>query len=125
MCPDDCGKSCAGRCGGCSGCAAVLELTQGEIDILELLGQFPFLPVARKADAEQPVFLESQDHSPEEYSRILQCLEKKNLISIDYTAPLKGCSYQAYQGFPIHGSIALTQRGQTVIELLQIQGFTS
>ena len=113
---------CNHNCGSCSGCAAALELTVGEIEILRELEQFSFLPVARRADDMIPVYLEDSLHSREEYSLILQCLEKKGLIDIDYYAPLAGADMSAYQGLPVHGSFALTQRGQTVVELLAVQG---
>ncbi len=38
-----------GDCKSCDGCHSSLEQTQGEVDILQALGQFAFLPVARKA----------------------------------------------------------------------------
>lgn len=114
--------NCNGNCGSCGGCAKELLLTEGEIALLQKLGQIPFLPVARRADDMTPVYLEDDDHTREEYSLILQVLEKKALISLDYSAPLKGCDMSAYKGLPVHGSIALTQRGQTVLELLELQG---
>ena len=113
---------CKGNCGACSGCAGTLELTQGEIDLLRNLGQYSFLPVARRADDMTPVYLEETDRPKEEYSLILQCLEKKQLISIDYAAPLAGADMGADTGFPVHGSMALTQRGYSVLELLETQG---
>ena len=115
-------KHCSGSCAACSGCAGTLELTQGELHILQDLGQFSFLPVARRADDMTPVYLEDAVCSREEYSLILQCLEKKSLIRMDYDAPLKGADMSAYTGFPVHGSISLTQRGYTVLELLETQG---
>ena len=117
----DCG-GCSG-CGGCGGCGA-LELTEAELQFLRELGQFAFLPVARKAEDMTPVYLEDTAFSPEEYSLILQCLEKKNLIRIDYDAPLVGADMQKYVGFPVHGSIALTARGQQVLETLEISGIS-
>ena len=69
-----------------------------------------------------PVYLEEDLYSREEYSLILQCLEKKGLISLDYDKPLAGASMEAYRGYPVHGSMALTQRGQKVLELLELQG---
>ena len=117
----DCG-GCSG-CGGCGGCGA-LELTEAELQFLRELGQFAFLPVARKAEDMTPVYLEDTAFSPEEYSLILQCLEKKNLIHIDYDAPLAGADMQKYVGFPVHGSIALTARGQQVLETLEISGIS-
>lgn len=38
---------CNGNCGGCTGCARELVLTEPEIGLLRELGQIPFLPVAR------------------------------------------------------------------------------
>ena len=110
-----CGK-CGGSCESCGGCGT-LELTGGEIAMLQKLGQIPFLPVARRADDPSPVFPEAGAQA--DSSLILQCLEKKGLISIDFDAPLKG--YTA-PGYPICGSFALTARGQQVLELLEIQG---
>ena len=113
---------CNHNCASCSGCAAALELTDGEIGLLRELEQYSFLPVARRADDMIPVYLEDDLHSREEYSLILQCLEKKGLIDIDYRSPLTGADMSAYRGLPVHGSFALTQRGQTVVEMLAVQG---
>lgn len=113
---------CKGNCGSCGGCAKELVLTEAEITMLNALGQFSFLPVARKADDMTPIYLEDDSYSREEYSLILQCLEKKALISIDYDAPLQGADMSAYTGLPVHGSFALTQRGQQVLEMLEVQG---
>ena len=113
---------CNGSCGSCNGCAKTLLLSDGEIGFLNMLGQIPFLPVARKADDMTPVYLEDCIRTKEEYSLILQVLEAKNLISIDYDAPLKGCDMAAYKGYPVHGTVALTQRGQTVVDMLDKQG---
>ena len=119
-----CGN-CSGNCGGCSGCTGcggAMELSRGEVDMLLTMGQIPFLPVARKMGEDIPVYLEDDRYSPEEYSLLLQCLEKRGLISIDYAQPLKGFDDKAYAAYPIRGSFALTQRGQRVLELLEWQG---
>lgn len=92
--------------------------------MLLTLGQIPFLPVARKMGEDVPVYLEDDRYPAEEYSLILQCLEKRGLISIDYTQPLKGFDDSAYAAYPIRGSFALTQRGQRVLELLEWQGIS-
>ncbi len=113
---------CDGNCESCGGCQGALVLTEGEVELLQKLAQIPFLPVARRADDTVPVYLEEDNHSREEYSLLLQCLEKKNLIELDYSQPIKSFDYSAYTGFPVHGSFALTQRGQQVLELLEIQG---
>ena len=90
--------------------------------MLGQLSQTPFLPVARKADDMIPVYLEQTDYTREQYSLVLQHLEAKGLISIDYDKPLGGFDMGAYQGFPVHGSFALTARGQQVLDLLQLLG---
>ena len=38
--------------------------------------------------------------------------------------PLPGADMSAYRGYPVHGSIALTARGQQVLELLDVQGIS-
>ena len=114
--------SCCGNCGKCSGCAGSLELTQREMDFLRYLGQVAFLPVARSMGDLTPVYLEDGQEKQAENALLLQCLEKKGLISRDFDQPLKGFPMDAYAAWPIHGSMALTQRGQTVLQLLEYQG---
>ena len=114
--------ACNGNCASCGGCARELVLTPWEVEMLQKLGQIPFLPVARKMGDLDPVYLEDQDHTPEEYTLILQCLEKKGLISLDFAVKIKGFDDAAYAAYPIRGSMALTQRGQQVLELMEIQG---
>ncbi|MBQ3530191.1 MAG: hypothetical protein IJA47_06860 [Oscillospiraceae bacterium] len=114
-------SGCKGCSGNCSGCGKVLELSQGEIDLLQALGQYSFLPVARKADDMTPVYREESAYTEAEYSLFIQLLEKKNLIYLDYT-PLKGAKMGLYPEYPVHGSMALTQRGQQVLDLLETQG---
>ncbi len=77
-----------------------LELNAGELEMLDTLARIPFLPVARRADSEEPVYLESMDATVREYALILLCLEKKNLVSIDYSAPLKGFSTPDTKNIP-------------------------
>lgn len=119
--PHSCG-GCGGNCSGCTGCSASLELTAGEMGVLQTLGQYSFLPVARRREDMTPVYLEDSTLSREEYSLVLQCLEKRGLIDISYDAPLKGADMSAYVGYPVHGSVGLTRRGQQVLELLEMQG---
>ncbi len=116
---------CSGNCGSCSGCAQTLELAPVELELLQTLAQIPFLPVARRTDDLTPVYLEERRYSPEEYSLALQCMEKKGLIDLDYRQSLAGFAYRDYAGLPCRGTIALTQRGQTVVELLDLQGIES
>ena len=117
----DC-NNCTGACGSCGGCGAALELTAGEIAFLEELAIFAFLPVARRADDMTPYYVEGDSYSREEYSAILLHLERKKLIDIDYTSPVGGYTDPGYAGLRVHGSVALTQRGQQVVEQLNIQG---
>ena len=113
---------CCGSCGSCGSSGGCMELTMGEIEMLQTLAQIPFLPVARKMTEDIPVYLEDAEKTQEEYSLILQCLEKRGLISIDYDKPLKRFYDASYDAYPIRGSFALTQRGQQVVELLELQG---
>ena len=118
----DCKGGCGGCCGNCGGCGSTLVLTPEEITMLRLLGQIPFLPVARSAASMEPVYLEEGELSPEEGSQALQRMEKRGLITIDFDQPLKGAYSPAYDAYPIKGSIALTILGQQALELLEIQG---
>lgn len=108
---------CSGNCAACSGCARELVLSEGEIAILRELAQYAFLPVARTPADETPI----DPENPQKESLLLQILEKKGLISLDYDKPLALCDYGSY---PIRGSMALTQRGQMVLELMEYQGIT-
>ena len=114
--------NCNGNCASCSGCARELVLTEKEIEFLMELGQVAFLPVARKMGDLEPVYLEAGEEAKEEYSLLLQLLEKKGLISLDFDKPLKGFDETAYSAYPIRGSMALTERGHKVLELMEIQG---
>jgi len=114
--------SCGGNCGSCGGCGKELLLSQPELAMLRKLGQIPFWPVARASSDTTPIFLEDSDYTPEEYSLTLQLLEKKGLIDLDYSKPLSGFDMAQYQAFPVHGSMALTARGQQVLELLELHG---
>ena len=111
---------CNGNCASCGGCAKTLLLSDGEIAFLNILGQIPFLPVARKADDMTPVYLE--DDAPEHVGTVLQALEAKGLIDLDYSRPLGCFDMYDYDGYPVHGTIALTAKGQTVVDLLDKQG---
>jgi len=113
---------CNGNCASCGGCARELTLTQEELDFLAQFAQIPFLPVARKMGDLEPVYLEPD--APENASLLLQVLEKKGLISLDYDKPLKGFDDSAYAAYPIRGSMALTERGHNVLELIERQGVT-
>ena len=115
-------NGCCGNCGSCGSSGGCMELTLGEIEMLQTLAQIPFLPVARKLGEDIPVYLEDTEKTQEEYSLILQCLEKRGLISIDYDKPLKHFCDDLYANYPIRGSFALTARGQQVVELLELQG---
>lgn len=112
-----CNTSCGGNCGNCTA-SGVLELTEAEIVLLGKFAQIPFWPVARGADSETPVCLEGGGMRPE----LLSALAAKGLIQLDFDLPLTGFDYAAYDDFPHKGSMALTAAGQSVIELLDVQG---
>ena len=117
---------CGNHCGGCScgscGHASELVMTKPELEFLQELAQIPFLPVARRMGDLEPVYLEHGEQDREQMSLVLQCMEKKGLISLDYSKPLLGFDDSTYQDYPIRGSMALTERGQKVLELLELQG---
>lgn len=117
----DCKNCTGGCCESCGGCSGELLLSKGEIALLSALGQYSFLPIARKADDMTPIYKEETDYTQEEYSLFIELLEKKQLIYLDYT-PLSGAYMGLYEGYPVHGSMGLTKRGQQVLELLEIQG---
>ena len=114
-------KNCSGGCSSCGGCGGALELGPVEVALLRKLGQFSFLPIARKADDMTPIYREDTDRPEAEYSLIIQLLEKKQLIYLDYT-PLRGADMSLYKGYPVHGSMGLTARGQQVLEQLELLG---
>ncbi len=113
---------CSGNCSGCSGCGSSLVLMPEEIEVLQVLEQVPFLPVARRSDNMDAICLEEEVGNIENITLVLAMLEKKGLIDLDYRSELKGFDYIAYDAYPCRGSMALTQRGQTVVELLAVQG---
>lgn len=85
-------------------------MTERERDILLLLSQIPFLPLARlvcdqtPGDGIQtvlaaPIYLETADDDPEtvrEMSTILLALEAKRLITLDYDKPLQNGDYSVF-----------------------------
>lgn len=116
-------SGCGNCCGSCGGCGEMV-LAPGELMLLGKLAQIPFLPVARKADCADPIYLEDNDCSKEEYTNILLCLEKRGLITLDFDKPLKGFDSSTYAAYPIVGSFALTQRGQELVLILERSGLT-
>lgn len=113
-------SGCGNCCGSCGSCGEMI-LSSGEVEMLQKLGQIPFLPAVRRRDDPTPYYLEDDDYSVEEYSLILQCLEKRGLISLDFDKPLSG-SYRNAESYHLRGSFALTARGQQVLELIEIHG---
>lgn len=107
------------NCSSCSGCGGSLLLTPGELQVLEALSQIPFLPIYRNIDDATPIYLEDHRFSIAGYSLILQHLEAKRLITLDFDKPLKNAAPSQY---PIQGSMALTARGQSVIDQLDRHG---
>ena len=116
---DRCGACCGGSCGGCGG---ALELTQTEVDLLRLFAQIPFLPVVRQHETEHPVFFDDRIGTAEALGPAVTALHQKRLIQLDYDLPLLNYDYSDYEPCSHKGSMALTARGQAVVELLEIQG---
>ena len=112
-----CGLCCGGGCAGCG----TIELTRMEIDFLLQFAQLPFLPVATDSDREKPVYI-GEGTDSEDDSKIIALLKAKNLISVDYDIPLENYDYSEYERYPVHGSMALTLRGQQAIDQIQRMG---
>ena len=98
-----------------------LTITPAEYALLMQFAVTPFLPVAAGWNLKTPVYLEETAYTSEEYSAALTALSLKGLIRIDYDIPLSNFSYQAYQSYPMHGSMALTGAGQEIVEQLELQ----
>jgi hypothetical protein len=96
-------------------------MTPEEISVLETFSELPFQCILRKPSQELPA---SPEDPSEARSQVLLCLEKKGLIDIDCHQPLKGFDYSPWPGF-LHGSMALTARGQEILDTLTIQGAQS
>ena len=43
-------------------------------------------------------------------------------MSLDYDKPLRNFDDAKYAAYPVKGSVALTERGQKVVEMLEIEG---
>ncbi len=118
-----CGGCSSSGCGaGCGGCGSGdMYLTKLEIAILTRFAETPFYPVGHDMALTRPVCLE-WDEPEVDVSAALGGLRQKGLIEIDADEPLRGFSYGGYEKFPRHGSMALTARGQLVLDLMDIQG---
>ena len=117
-----CGTDCGGCQKSCGSCSPALFLTREELQLLRLFRAAPFLPVARRPDGETPVCLEEGIGAQDVISLAIQALERKGLIDLDYTLPLQNFDYTPYAAWSRQGSMALTARGQEVLEVLDIQG---
>ena len=114
-------SGCGNCCGSCGHCGQLI-LSPGELSILQTLKSIPFLPMARAEAGGTPIYLEETEYTATEYGDFLLCLEKKGLIAIDDTVPIKNGNLDAYRSYPIIGSFALTQKGQAVVERIELQG---
>ena len=105
-------KCCGGYRGG------DLSLTKEELDFLLRFRSLPFLPFGAKEAGLDPVFIDCG----EKISDTLTWLMLKGLISLDYDIPLKNFDYAEYSAYPVHGSMALTAKGQAALDAYEIQG---
>lgn len=90
---------------------------------MEQLESVPFLPVGFSGKGRHPIALDCPGDR-EAVSDALTGLGEKGLISLDPDIPIQGFDYAAYRDWPRHGSLALTARGQEVLELLGVQGLS-
>ncbi|QIB69671.1 hypothetical protein Ami103574_10205 [Aminipila butyrica] len=149
-------------CGGCHGGhhQTEIQVSDEEIEFLKELAQTPYLPLARfvlkssksshlESVALAPVYLHDIDDSMEtvkSMAAVLEALESKGLITLDYEEPLENGNYEDYSGSSLYayfketvaqaqgnddflfdipnlefGSIALTYLGQAAVESLDEQ----
>lgn len=96
-------------------------MTPAEIAILKRLAEFPFLPLVKKYHTGDQ-FMPVPDFISPEYKMALLALSSKGLISMDADFPLSNFDYAEYSKEYECGSIALTGRGQAVIDIIEVQG---
>lgn len=110
-----CGSCCGGSCspGGCP-----VRLTEEEVAFLSRFREAPFLPLSRSLDGENPIYIDGGKTE----SELLTWLRLKGLVSLDYDIPLTNYDYAEYARYRVRGSMALTARGQDVLDSLDIQG---
>ena len=121
-----CGKCCGGSCSGCGS----LELTQAEADFLLTFAELPFQPVVGKDVSDCHVYafpacMSEESPKPDVRPEVISALAGKGLIEADYDIPLRNYDYQGFEDYPLHGSMALTIRGQQVLDQLYSLGFES
>lgn len=105
---------CQGQCGGCR---ANMYLTGKALELLELLGEYAFLPLGRRDG--KPLYI---TETGEELTNSVLTLSLNGLASLDYSTPLTGFDYSAYASCDSLGSMALTALGQDALEALDING---
>ncbi|MDD3537200.1 MAG: hypothetical protein PHH65_02920 [Eubacteriales bacterium] len=110
-----CGACCGGRC------KQEMIMAPTEIAILKRLAESPFLPLVKKPHTGDQ-FMPIPDFISAEYETALLALSSKGLISMDADFPLSNFDYAEYSEQYECGSIALTGRGQAVIDVMEIQG---
>lgn len=96
-------------------------MTPAEIAILKRLAETPFLPLVKKNHTGDQFMPVSEFISPE-YRIALLALNNKGLISMDADFPLSNFDYSEYLKQYKCGSIALTGKGQAVIDVIEVQG---
>lgn len=122
ICEGCMGCGTAGQCGagGCSN-RGELILCREEVMILLELSQFAFLPVVQEIEFEELKYTSVQDDLLPEmssFSEVIASLEQKRLITVDPDIPLHNIAYEPWSGHKSArcGSMALTQRGQEILD---------
>ena len=152
-----------GQCGNSDGCSGgchnrVIYITEEEKAFLMKLSQLPFLPLTRfimkstksehmESAALEPVYMQDISDTLDtvkKTGKVLQSLEDKYLITLDYDLPLQNGDYALYEDSALYrhfcdtvreggrqagflfdlpvlerGSIALTSLGQEALDRLE------
>lgn len=123
-------------CGGCSGCSSdehhgcgaccggEVVLCQEEVTILSALAQLAFLPVFCRESEGTPTCLPVIDDyglSADLFSQVIASLAFKGFLAVDPDIPLSNVDYHSHAPIPgvRFGSVALTARGQELLDYLE------
>ena len=121
-----------GQCGSaaCGGCLnkGELILCREEAMILLELSQFAFAPVVQEMQSEKLKYTSVWANILPDmscFSDVIASLEQKRLISVDPDIPLSNVTYDPWAGDKTVrcGSMALTQKGQEILDWLSPADF--
>lgn len=109
------------RCAGCAGCQQNAALNPLEYALLDVFSVTPFLPVAIDRQSGQALLLDPELEKAAA-SLALRLLQRRGYVQVSSDLPLQNASYHGYEDWK-HGSVALTARGQDMLDRLEFGEF--